>query len=82
MMKKPNFSYVALLRGYIDLNRGSHSINAQGQESCSYVSDIGQAAVRECSSILEKISSFKMKMMKMKKLLTCNSDFLCLYLQE
>ncbi|XP_044424812.1 uncharacterized protein [Triticum aestivum] len=44
LFMQPNFSYVALLKGYIDLNAGSHTINTQGQESCLCAADIGQTS--------------------------------------
>ncbi|KAI5009858.1 hypothetical protein ZWY2020_011995 [Hordeum vulgare] len=35
-MQQPNFSYVALLKGYIDLNGAYQTTNTQRRESCLY----------------------------------------------
>ncbi|KAE8813781.1 hypothetical protein D1007_08971 [Hordeum vulgare] len=42
LFMEPNFSYVALLKGYIDINGGYETINTQGRESCSNDTDNGQ----------------------------------------
>uniref|UniRef100_A0A8I7B407 SWIM-type domain-containing protein n=1 Tax=Hordeum vulgare subsp. vulgare TaxID=112509 RepID=A0A8I7B407_HORVV len=42
LFMEPNFSYVALLKGYIDINGGYETINTQGRESCSSDTDNGQ----------------------------------------
>ncbi|XP_044415697.1 uncharacterized protein [Triticum aestivum] len=44
LFMQPNFSYVALLKGYIDLNGDSQTINTQGPESCLGAADIGQTS--------------------------------------
>ncbi|KAI5003770.1 hypothetical protein ZWY2020_030930 [Hordeum vulgare] len=42
LFMESNFSYVAPLKGYIDINGGYETINTQGRESCSSDTDNGQ----------------------------------------